>query len=546
VTTPAALAPEQAGFEQVAGHSASVAVWTAVSRITGFLRVATIAAILGPTFFGNLFQSTNLLPNVTYELLAGPLIASLLVPSLVRHIDGGDRRSTERVAGGFLGVLLTVFIPVSLILMIAGPFVVRLFTIGLDSALATDLQYGQGWLLLALVIPQLVLYGIAGTGAAVQNAHGRFALAAGAPVIENVGVIAALVASAVLFGTGMEIGEVSTAQVMVLGVGATIAVAMHAILQWVGAWRTGAVLWPRWGWRDEEVRQITRLALPTMGYASITGLRYLGMLVVASTIPGGVVAFTMAVNFFNLPVALSAKPVASALLPSISRLAFERRFRAFRDEFSHGLGLAYFVVAPAAVAYVALCGPLSSAVAFGEMATTEGVQLITASLAVVGLGMLGEASFLVALSAAYARRDARSPLRGAYMQAAIFVPGMAAALFLADGVWVLVVLGVSLTLAQLVSGWWLSHRVVADLPMGEARPGRALGRSFLAAAVMIVPAAVLAWGWRTPVGGGALETARVAASVGVGGLIYLAVQMWLGAPEPRQLLAGVRRKVATT
>jgi putative peptidoglycan lipid II flippase len=544
MSRPASLEREAEGFEEVAGHSAAVAGWTTVSRLTGFLRVVTIAAVLGPTFFGNLFQATNLLPNVTYELLAGPLIASLLVPALVRHIDGADRRATERVAGGFLGVLLTVFVVASVAVALAGPLVLRMFTIGVDSDVARDVQHGSGWLLLVLVIPQLVLYGFAGAGAAVQNAHGRFALAAGAPVAENVGVIATLVASAVVFGTGTELSEVTTAQVLLLGVGATASVGVHAGLQWWGAHRSGASLLPRWGWTDPEVRGIVSLALPSAGFAALLGLRYLGILVVASTIPGGVVAFTMAVNFFNLPVSLGAKPVAQALLPRISRLALENRYRDFRDELNQGLGLAFFVVAPAAVAFVALCGPLAGAVAFGEMATSEGVRLITASLAVVAPGMVGEAAFLLAVGAAYARRDAESPLRAAMLQALVYVPGMVAAVVLAEGVWVLVVLGLSVTAAQLVSGRWLFHRVMHGLPEGTVSASRALLRSLAAASIMAIPAGLVAWGWQVDVDSGAGQVVRMTVAVVVGAAVFLGLQWWWRAPEPRQLLAGLARREA--
>src|SRR3954470_8688491 len=86
-------------------NSATIAAWTMVSRATGFIRVAVVAAILGPTFFGNLYQATNSIPNVLYELLTGALFASLLVPPLVRHVDALDVGGQRRLVDGFLGVV---------------------------------------------------------------------------------------------------------------------------------------------------------------------------------------------------------------------------------------------------------------------------------------------------------------------------------------------------------------------------------------------------------------------------------------------------------
>jgi len=41
------------GPAAAAGDSIAVATWTIVSRVTGVAKFAAIAAVLGPTYFGN-------------------------------------------------------------------------------------------------------------------------------------------------------------------------------------------------------------------------------------------------------------------------------------------------------------------------------------------------------------------------------------------------------------------------------------------------------------------------------------------------------------
>src|SRR5712691_2799625 len=65
-------APESFGDETT--KSFGVAGWTLVSRVTGLMRVVVAGAILGPTFFANIFQATNTVPNLTYNLMAGTLL----------------------------------------------------------------------------------------------------------------------------------------------------------------------------------------------------------------------------------------------------------------------------------------------------------------------------------------------------------------------------------------------------------------------------------------------------------------------------------------
>src|ERR1700760_925977 len=67
--------------------SFGVAGWTFFSRATGLLRVVVAGAILGPTFFANIFQATNTIPNLTYNLMAGSLLTELIIPILVAELD---------------------------------------------------------------------------------------------------------------------------------------------------------------------------------------------------------------------------------------------------------------------------------------------------------------------------------------------------------------------------------------------------------------------------------------------------------------------------
>jgi peptidoglycan biosynthesis protein MviN/MurJ (putative lipid II flippase) len=96
----------------LASDSRTAAIWTLVSRITGFGRVVSVAAVLGPTYFGNLFQTLNVLPNLVHDLLAGSLVTAMLVPPLSRCIEGKDLLGARRLATGFLGFVLLVFLAI--------------------------------------------------------------------------------------------------------------------------------------------------------------------------------------------------------------------------------------------------------------------------------------------------------------------------------------------------------------------------------------------------------------------------------------------------
>lgn len=476
----------------VSHDSATIAAWTLVSRVSGLGRVIAIAAVLGPTYLGNTFQAVNVLPNLTYELLTGSLIAPLLIPSLVAHIDGDDAEAATRVASAFLGMVVAAFALVTAVAILAGPLVLRLLALGVEDPALAAAQRSVGLLLLVMIMPQLVFYGIGGAAGATMNAGGRFALAAAAPAVENIGVILTMLLVWVRFGTGVELEDVGTPQLIIMGVGTTAAVGLHAAAQWWGARRLGVSLRPTLGWRDPDIRRMVRMAVPSLGYAALSALRAFGLLVAANRVRGGVVAFQAALNVFFLPVALGARSVSLALLPRLSRRFQQQDHAGFRDELVRGSRLVTLVIVPAAIAFVGLAYPLARALAFGEMASTQGVTLLAVSLASLGVGVIGESGLVVGTNASYARGKASPPLIAMLVRTALAFLGIIIAFSLEPGRTTLAVLGVAVSVGNLVGLGYLAIHFSRALPFGKERLLPSVLRTVLVSAVAIALGHVVA------------------------------------------------------
>jgi murein biosynthesis integral membrane protein MurJ len=471
-----------------AGDSLTVAAWTMLSRVTGLIRVAVVGAVLGPTYAGNTYQFTNSLPNLIYfGFLAGGLFSSLLAPALVRHLDVGDRRASERVAGGFLGVTLVAMLAVTPVVSILGPLALKLAALG-GSPAAGAAEVRVGRLLIMMFIPQMFFYGVVGTSTAVMNSCRRFALAAGAPAVENLGTIAVLLSAAAIYGAGRGIGNLPTGEIVLLGLGSTGAVALHAATQWWGARRAGVVLVPRPGWRDCEVRTVMHRALPALGQTGLDALQLLTLLIAANRLPGGIVAFQIAWNFYTLANNLGTAPVALSLVPRLSRMHANGDTAAFRDTLVHGLRLGFFITVPAATGILVLAEPLARASSFGRMDSTAGVTLVAAALAPLSLAVIGQTAFMISTYASYARNDTRSPLRSTMLEVALCI-GVVSLSLLVRGPAVLVILGLAVSGPMVVAACHLMARIWRTLGRGTERLTPSLARFAAGAAIM----AGLAW-----------------------------------------------------
>ncbi|MEZ5194390.1 MAG: lipid II flippase MurJ [Nocardioides sp.] len=106
--------------QRILSASAVMAAGTIVSRLSGFVRTALLAAALGPVLHADVFNIANTIPNMLYILLAGGIVNAVLVPQLVRAMkqdsDGGEAYTNRVItlAGLFLAV-------VTVLLVVAAP-----------------------------------------------------------------------------------------------------------------------------------------------------------------------------------------------------------------------------------------------------------------------------------------------------------------------------------------------------------------------------------------------------------------------------------------
>jgi hypothetical protein len=177
------------------------------------------------------------------------------------------------------------------------------------------------------------------------------------------------------------------------------------------------------------------------------------------------------------------------------------------------------------------------------MDTGLGIALITAVIATLGAGIIGETIMVVATSASYARRDAVSPLLAIAIRAAVAFGGMAVAFTLMSGTAVLWTLGAAVSAANLIAAAYLHHRQVRKRPHGLWAGGVQVLWDLVAAAIAIPPGmlltARLGAAMEGPYGGMVTAVAVLALSAA----IYLSIQWLRGSEQLRSLISASRELV---
>lgn len=476
-----------------ARRSAVVAGWTLVSRATGLGRVVAVGAVLGPTFFANTFLATNVVPNIVFSAVAGQALGLVVVPAVVSALSRRGRGHAAELLGGVGACLLTAAGAVTALLILASPLLAWSLTFGIDHPAVGEQAQRIAVLLILLVSPQVVLYTVAALAAAAQQARERFALAAAAPAVENVILIAIVVVAGAAWGTGQEVGGVPHGFLLTLGVGSTAAVAVHTGLQLYGAARCGLAVRPfrRW-WRDPEAVRVARrlrgsFAVPA---APVTGMY--ALLVIAATVPGGVVVVQLAYAIFQFPIALGARAVSTAVLPDMSG-SYERGDRAaFAASWRQALTYATVTGLPAAVLLVVLGESVAHVLASGEMRSPGVIARFAACITVVAVAQLAAGMHQIGRQGLFARFDVVGPRNASLALLIVTLMTAASALLVTPGTARLVIVCVALLLGELAGA------VITLVRLWHAiRPERCADPVHIAVAVIaaaaMLPVVVAGW-----------------------------------------------------
>lgn len=495
--------PSTAGAA-TARSSATVGAWTLVSRITGLLRVVVIGAVLGPTFLANTFLATNTVPNLTYSVVAGPVLALVVVPALVRASADRGAAAGALLTRRLSALLLLLSVGVALLLVLASPLLAWTFTIGVPTEIGRAEAHRSTVLLLALTAPQVVLYTLAALGAAAQQSRGRFALAAAAPALENVGLVVTVLVVASLHGSLLELGSAPDSVVLLLGAGATGAVALHAAVQVVGASRAGLSLRPAGGLRsDPAVADVMRRLRGSAAVAALPAGAFYLLLAASATVRGGVLVFQMAHAFYSLPSALGARAVTTAVLPGLAGSAGAGDRVGFARSWRQALSYALVVSVPVAVAVVVLAEEVAGLLAHGELDRPPAIAALAACLVVLGIAQVAAGLHEVGRQALFARLDVAGPRRAgaAAFAASTAVAGIA--LLVPAGTGRLVTICVAVLLSDMAAAavvLALVRRAVAPEPALRGGTVVALLAGAVAMSPVVTAAVLLTGGTQRPWG----------------------------------------------
>ncbi len=497
-----------------------VASGTFISRLTGFLRLFALAYALGQTGLTDAYTTANNTPNIIYELIIGGVLTATLVPVFVRAFDDEDDDAVSAVTS----VAVAALVALTVTAVLAAPWIMRVYSAppGADAGPFRD----EAVQLARLFLPQILFYGLTALGAAMLNSRRRFAAPAWAPVLNNLVVIAVLLALPRIVDGPLTLQAAAEDEriTWVLGLGTTAGVVVMTVALWPSIRASGVRLSWRPDWSHPAVRRVVAMSGWTVGYVAANQV---ALVVVARLAlregAGWMSAYQAAFVFFQLPHGLVAVSIMTTFAPDLASAAGRADWRRFRSRVGYGLRLMGLLVLPASAGYAVLARPLVAALLqHGEFDAVAAGR--TASMLVpFALGLFFFSAYLFVLRGFYALEDTRTPFLVNVVENLVNVV-LAVVLVRRFGPTGLAAsYAMAYAFASVLAFGVLARRV------GGFRTGRLAGRLLPPAAmsvVMAVAVTVVTDRVGGPAGTGALV--RVAVGVVVGVVVYVGGLSLLG------------------
>lgn len=414
---PAPGKQDEAAKPSLARSTGTMAIASLISRVTGFLWKVMLVWVIGIGVRNDSFNIANTLPNIVYELLLGGVLASIVVPLLVRSQDDPD--GGEAYTQRLLTVALAALAGATVIAVIAAPLFTAIYVDGSSNqanpALTTALAY--------LLLPEILFYGVFALLQAILNAKHIFGPAAWAPVVNNIVVMATIGLYALVPGQmSLDPVHIDDPHVLILGLGVTLGIVAQAVMLIPPLLRTG--FRPRWNWGiDERMKEFGGLAAWIVGYVAISQVGYaVTTRVLTGGDQGGMTAYYNAWLLFQLPYGVIGVSLLVAIMPRLSRSAADGDHRLLVAQLSYASRISTVALVPIAAVMTIVGSSVGIALfSFGK-GDISGATRLGDALAVGSFGLLPFALVMLQLRVFYALKDARTPTMIMLVMTAVKVP----------------------------------------------------------------------------------------------------------------------------
>ena len=481
--------------------TSTMALGTIASRVTGLIRNLMLAALLGTAILGDTYNVANTMPNILYNLLIGGALTAVFVPQIVRSLRDVDQGSA------FISRLFTVTVTFLFALTALGIFIAPQLVTIYAPEYAGSKEFEVTVTLMRYCLPQIFFLGLFALLGQIANAKDRFGPMMWAPVLNNLMAIALFYFLLVSRGD-ISLANISSQDLLWLGLGTSAGYLAKALILFPVVFKSGVRLSLRFDWGNSQIIKSFKLAGWSLVYAMISQLSYLVTINIAtsaavkSAADGlstgvGYTPYANAYLILILPHSIITVSIVTVLLPKLSNLVIDKRYKDVSDSMSLTIRLMGIFIIPAAILFLVF-GEVIAKVLFFSI-PTEDASYLGLTLSAFALGLIPVSINLVLLRGLNAFENLKSQVLGNFIMNLISVVLSLIAASYLEPKWVTVGLAAIFTVHYFI-GAGISFILIKK--HGVEIPILKLASFYLGLILIFTAAALPVWLFRSSTPGG--------------------------------------------
>lgn len=370
---------------------------TLLSRILGFARDMIIAWFFGAGLLSDSFFVAFRIPNLLRRLFAEGTLSMAVVPVFTEHMTRDGRREAFTLARSAVRMLSLIMALVTIAGIACAPWIVKVVAPGFAGS-----KFALTVTLTRIMFPYIICICLVALSMGILNAMGHFAAPALAPVFLNLAMI----------GSVLFIAPHLETPVIGLAIGVLAGGVIQLALQVPFLFRKGIVIWQRAPLWHPALKKIGLLMGPAVFGAAVYQVNILVGTLLASLLPEGSVSYLYyADRLVQFPLGIFAISTSVALLPSLSRQASARDYKALADTFSYSMKMILFITIPSMAGLIVLREPIVGLLFMRGAFDIESMKLTAYALFHYSVGLWAFSAVRILVSTFYALQDTKTPVK---------------------------------------------------------------------------------------------------------------------------------------
>ena len=378
--------------------SAVVGLFTMASRVLGLVREMLLAAALGAGAVTDVFLTALQFPNLFRRIFAEGAFNAAFVPLYAGKLEESGLSEAQVFARQVMSVLLTAM----LVLVVGAQLIMPwlMYLLGPGFVGDPDL-FGLAVLLTQITMPYLAMMSLSAMLSGVLNSHGKFAVAAAAPVLLNVTLIGILVFSPSQGGR----------LALWLSVGVSISGFAQLVWLWAASRATGLRLTLRLPRLTPDVRRLIVLGVPGAMAAGVTQINILVTSSIATLQEGARSWLYYADRLYQLPLGVVGIAMGVVLLPTLSARLRAGDLDAAGNAMNRALEISMALTLPAAVALASIPVFIATGIYERDAFTPQDAVMVSHALMAFAAGLPAFVLIKVLSPGFFARQDTMTPMK---------------------------------------------------------------------------------------------------------------------------------------